>query len=106
MHHPLLSPEMFATANGHSLGERPFSYAGPSVWNNLPQTLCHSDSASSLKPPSRRTCLITLSKQFFTALPIPSSDAECVCVCVRTCVRACVRACVYACVCVCVCVCG
>ena len=24
-------------------------YAGPSVWNNLPQTLCHSDSTSSFK---------------------------------------------------------
>ena len=29
-----------------------------------------------LKPPSRRTCLIIISKLFFTALPIPSSDAE------------------------------
>ena len=28
-----------------------------------------------LKPPSRRTCLITISKLFFTALPVPSSDA-------------------------------
>ena len=26
-----------------------FSYAGPSVWNNLPQTLHHSDSTSSFK---------------------------------------------------------
>ena len=30
-------------------GERSFSYAGPSVWNNLPQTLRHSDSASSFE---------------------------------------------------------
>ena len=34
------------------------------------------------KPPSRRTCLIIISKLFFTALPIPSSDTLCVCVCV------------------------
>ena len=31
------------------IGERSFSYAGPSVWNNLPQTLRHSDSTSSFK---------------------------------------------------------
>ena len=29
--------------------ERSFSYAGPSVWNNFPQTLHHSDSTSSFK---------------------------------------------------------
>ena len=34
------------------------------------------------KPPSRRTCLIIISKLFFTALPIPSSNAMCVSVCV------------------------
>ena len=53
-----------------------------------------------LKPPSRRTCLITISKLFFTALPIPSSDTVCVCVCTRA------RACVCVRVCMCVCVCG
>ena len=51
-----------------------------------------------LKPPSRRTCLITISKLFFTALPIPSSDTLCVCVCVCVCVRARARACVCVCV--------
>ena len=50
-----------------------------------------------LKPPSRRTCLIIISKLFFTALPIPSSDTVCVLVCVCVCA--------YVCVCVCVCVC-
>ena len=35
--------------NTKTFGERSFSYAGPSVWNNLPQTLCHSDSACSFK---------------------------------------------------------
>ena len=39
-----------------------------------------------LKPPSRRTCLIIISKLFFTALPIPLSDTVCVCVCVCVCV--------------------
>ena len=35
-----------------------------------------------LKPPSRRTCSITISKLFFTAVLIPSSNAQvCVCVC-------------------------
>ena len=52
-----------------------------------------------LKLPSRHTCLIIISKLFFTAVPIPSSD-----VCVRMCICACMRACVHACVCVCVCV--
>ena len=65
-----------------------FCYAGQSVWNNLPQPLRHSDSAS----PSRRTCLIIISKLFFTAVPIPPSDARaCVCVCV----------CVFGCCCTC-----
>ena len=63
------------------------------------------------KPPSRCTCLITISKLFFTALPIPSSITVSVCVCarVRARMRACVCMCVcaYACMCVCVhaCVC-
>ena len=35
--------------NTKTSGQRPFSYAGPSVWNNLPQALCHSDSAFSFK---------------------------------------------------------
>ena len=35
--------------NTKTFGERSFSYAGPSVWNNLPQSLRHSDSASSFK---------------------------------------------------------
>ena len=35
--------------NTKTFGERSFSYAGPSVWNNLPQTLHHSDSTSSFK---------------------------------------------------------
>ena len=35
-----------------------------------------------LKPPSRCTCLMIISKLFFTAVPIPSSDAVCAWVCV------------------------
>ena len=35
--------------NTKTFGEKSFSYAGPSVWNNLPQTLRHSDSASTFK---------------------------------------------------------
>ena len=35
--------------NSKTFGERSFSYAGPSVWNNLPPTLRHSDSSSSFK---------------------------------------------------------
>ena len=35
--------------NTKTFSERSFSYAGPSVWNNLPQTLRHSDSTSSFK---------------------------------------------------------
>ena len=32
-----------------TFGDKSFFYAGPSVWNNLPQTLHHSDSSSSFK---------------------------------------------------------
>ena len=35
--------------NTKTFGERSFSYAGPSVWNKLPQTFCYSDSTSSFK---------------------------------------------------------
>ena len=35
--------------NTKTFSERSFSYAGPSVWNNLPQTLRYSDSTSSFK---------------------------------------------------------
>ena len=35
--------------NTKTFGESSFSYAGPSVWNNLPQTHRHSDSASTFK---------------------------------------------------------
>ena len=35
--------------NMKTFGERSFSYAGPSLWNNLPQMLHLSDSASSFK---------------------------------------------------------
>ena len=40
--------------NTKTFGERSFSYAGPSVWNNLPQTLRHSDAASSFKAALKR----------------------------------------------------
>ena len=35
--------------NTKTFGERSFSYSGPSIWNNLLQTLRHFDSASSFK---------------------------------------------------------
>ena len=48
-----------------------------------------------LKPPSRRTCLIIISKLFFTAVSIPSSDVQvCMCACMHACVCACLCACV------------
>ena len=78
--------------NTKTFGERSFSYSGPSVWNNWNTLPLWFYLLFSVKPPSRRTCLITISKLFFTAMPIPLSDT--VCVCVRVCV------------CVCVCVCG
>ena len=66
--------------NTETFGERSFSYAGPSVWNNLP----HSATLilpPLLKPPSRCTCLIIISKLFHSrAYPL-----------VRCCVRACMH---------------
>ena len=35
--------------NTKLFGERSFFYTSPSVWNNLPWTLCHCDSSSSFK---------------------------------------------------------
>ena len=70
--------------NTKTFGERSFSYAGPSVWNNLPQTSAALILPPLSKPPSRLTCLIIISKLFFTALPIPSSDT--LCACTRACV--------------------
>ena len=67
--------------NTKTFGERSFSYAGPSVWNNLPQTLRHSDSTSSFKAASRRTCLIIISKLFFHSPAHPLVSMLCVCVC-------------------------
>ena len=54
---------------------------------HLSGTICLKHSATLILPPllklpSRRTWLIIISKLFFTALPIPSSDTVCVCVCV------------------------
>ena len=95
--------------NAKTFGERSFSYAGPSVEQFCPQTLRHSDSTSSFKAALKTNLLIIISKLFFTALPIPSSDTVCVCGCVCVCVCcvracraccACVRACVRVCVCV------
>ena len=61
-------------------------YAGPAVSG----TICLKRSATLilpplLKPPSRRTGSITISKlSFFTAVPIPPSDV-CVCTCACVC---------------------
>ena len=66
--------------NAKTFSERSFSYAGPSAWNKI--CLKHSTTLilpPLLKPPSRRTCSIIISELFFTAVPIPSSDAVCVC---------------------------
>ena len=62
-------------------------------------TICLTHSATLILPPLSKAALISISKQFFTA--VPTSDVcVCVCVCVRACVREWVRACVRVCVCV------
>ena len=53
---------------------------------------------SLLKPSSRRTCSVTISKLFFTAVPIPPTNWRlCVCVCVCVCVCCVVLCCVVLC---------
>ena len=79
---------------------------------HLSGTICLKHSATLilpplLKPPSKCTCLIIISKLFFfflfsfysSAYPLVRRSV-CVCLCVRACVRACARACVRVCVCV------
>ena len=58
-----------------------FSYTGPSVWNSLPQTSSHSDSSSSLKLASRRTCTTIFLNCVFDSHAHPLC-LMCVCVCV------------------------
>ena len=96
--------------NTKTFGERSFSYAGPSVSNNLPQAPCHSDSVSSFKDALKtHLFLITISKLLFflggggEPCRFPLSDV-CVCVCVSECVRTCKWVCVLGCVWVSVCV--
>ena len=76
--------------NTKTFGERSFFYAGPSVWNNLPQNSATLILPPFLKPPSRRTCLIIISKLFFYNRAYPV-------------VRRWVCACAYVSVSVCVC---
>ena len=75
-----------------SFGERSVSYAGPSVWNRLPQTLRHSDSASSFKA-ALKTHLFNnyFSTVFHNRAYNPSSDGESACV--RVCVSVCLSVC-------------
>ena len=40
---------VISRVNTKLFGERSFSYTGPSVWNNLPRSVRHSDSSSSFK---------------------------------------------------------
>ena len=47
--HPTTQTFVTPHVNTKTFGESSFSYTGPSVWNSLPQTLRHSDSASSFK---------------------------------------------------------
>ena len=91
------------------VGQRSFSYTGPSVWNNLPRTFRHCGSSSSFKT-ALKTHLFeklfpTCQSFLQLSLPLLSVSAVCVCVCVRTCVCVYMLTCVRACVCVYVCVC-
>ena len=80
-----------------TFGERSFSYAGPSVWNNLPQTFRHSDSTSSFKAALKTHLFNNYFLNCFSQ-PCPSLRPTWACACTR--VRACARA--RTCVCVCV----
>ena len=73
------------SVNTKTFGERSFSYAGPSVWNSLPQTLRHSDSTSSFKDALKTHLFNNCFSQ-----PCPSPRPT-LCVCVRARVCVCVR---------------
>ena len=77
--------------NTKTFGERYFSYAGPSVWNNLPQALCHSDSASSFGAALRTHLFNNCFWAIFhsPARPLIQHSVY-VCACVHACVRVCV----------------
>ena len=75
--------------NTKTFGEISFSYAGPSVWNSLPQTLRYSDSTSSFKA-ALKTHLFN--NYFLTVFHSPAHPLVRQCVCARA--RACVRVCV------------
>ena len=72
----------FCLVNTKTFGERSFSYAGPSVWNNLLQTLRHSDSTSSFKA-ALKTHLFN--NYFWTVFHSPAHLLIWHCVCARAC---------------------
>ena len=93
-------------ANTKTFDERSFPYTGSSVWNKLPQTLRHSDSASSFKAALKTHLLnnyfwtVFQSRAYNSTVDAPVYVCVCVCVCVYACMRAC--ACLRAHTCVCV----
>ena len=92
-----------------NIGERSFSSAGPSVWNNFPQTLHHLDFASSFKAALKTHLFNNYFWTVFHSLSYPTlwqtSVCVWVCACVCESICACASMCVCACMCVCVCVC-
>ena len=80
-------PFVILRVNTNVFGERSFSYTGPSVWNNLPRSVRHSDSSSSFKtaPTTHlfRKLFLTCqgSSQLFLSLSSVGGES-CVCVCV------------------------
>ena len=78
-----------------SSGQPPFSYQAPATWNQLPVSVRHATSVSSLKSPLKPVLLKKRKKRrgFFSPIALRYVRARarvCVCVCVRA--RARVRA--------------
>ena len=83
-----INPRLLVSLMGlfvSTLGDRAFAVAGPRVWNNLPDAICHSSSLAAFKR-SLKSHLFTLRAKLGGAVYCNRSSLwVCVCVCVCVC---------------------